>query len=178
MIPPSPFSPTEPARIYHKLRHAWALRRKQVPEVVCIDGVAIPKPRHSRSASARYCSLFFRPWCLNAGSREVPHVALLGLRAEQVQAFYTTNIDAAHRDVQHDFPAAWREYLCSGVVSANAAKVIRSFLVHTIAPGERDGDNGDEQSNEDAAPKPDEDAPKVTLNGRVLESLLQGQYEH
>ena len=75
--------------------------------------------------------------------------------------------------MQRDFPAAWREYICHGVVSANAAKVIRSFLVHTLAPEARgDDDPGDDEA--DAAPKPDEDVPKVTLDSRGLRSLLQG----
>ena len=53
--------PEEPHDVYRLFRHAWALVRKRIPDVVVIEGLKQPSTARTAVYNAQYCSLFFRP---------------------------------------------------------------------------------------------------------------------
>ena len=137
--------PHEPVDIYSIFRHAWVLERRRRPVVVCIEGVQVPKANKSAVDNSKYCSMFFRPWSLNLGCVRVPHVTLLAYTSREVNEFYEKmahcretmgkrrRMVGKQQVLQQNFVEAWKDYINGHVVSLNAEKLIRSFLLHTIA---------------------------------------------
>jgi len=86
--------PREPQAIYAVLRHSWVIVRRQRPYVPVLEGAKVPNATTSPTDSAKYFSLFFRPWTfvVNRGSQfseiescttgdtGISHFAMLGLQ--------------------------------------------------------------------------------------------------
>ena len=103
-------------------------------------------PRASRPSAenAKYCSLFFRPWTLLSGNMDIPHLSLLGLSLQHLEVYYsrTAHLSSVSEHEQMtqlplgqivEWARAWDVYVRGNVVSQAAAKLIRSFLLKTIA---------------------------------------------
>ena len=97
----------------------WVLERKRRPQVVCIEGVQLPKATRNTVDNSRYCTLFFRPWTLVHGAKEVPHLSLLGVTQEELHILYERFEGSVKRrrlhgkqhvkgDVECDHARAWR----------------------------------------------------------------------
>ena len=54
--------PREPKAIYETLRHSWVIVRRKRPHVPVLQGAKVPSATTSPNDSAKYFSLFFRPW--------------------------------------------------------------------------------------------------------------------
>ena len=117
--------------------------RKKRPDVVVIEGLKMPRASRAPAENAKYCSLFFRPWTLLAGNIDTPHLSLLGLSFKHLEAYYsrTAHLSVSESDQKTLLPLAqivewsraWDVYVRGNVVSQAAAKLIRSFLLKTIA---------------------------------------------
>ena len=125
--------------------------RKKRPDVVVIEGLKMPRASRAPAENAKYCSLFFRPWTLLAGNIDTPHLSLLGLSLQNLEAYYSRTAhlssvtDHEHSVTDHEqkmqlplpqiveWARAWDVYVRGNVVSQAAAKLIRSFLLKTIA---------------------------------------------
>ena len=178
-------------------RHSWVLVRKTRPDVIVIEGLKKPSVSQSSVHNAKYCSLFFRPWTLLAGTMRVPNISLLGLNLENLQAVYdasfddrkvlkvrktcrvqTAKTDTAAASIQPpsvlehiNWHAAWSEHLRGNVVSQAASGLIKSFLLHTLAAS--GAVHGDHESGSDGhESEPDPDVPPLHLREDHLQQLI------
>jgi hypothetical protein len=130
--------PAEPQYMYCTFRHMWVLERKPRPEVVCVEGVHMPKASRSATDNSKYCSLFFRPWTLNEGLVQVPHISLLGYKHDDVVSLYEKFESSFKKrrilgkqntgsEFAPDFVASWNDYIRGHVVTEHAAR--QAFLV-------------------------------------------------
>ena len=118
--------------------------RKKRPDVVVIEGLKMPRASRAPAENAKYCSLFFLPWTLLAGNIDTPHLSLLGLSLQHLEVYYsrTAHLSSVTDHEQKtqlpweqivEWARAWDVYVRGNVVSQAAAKLIRSFLLKTIA---------------------------------------------
>ena len=154
--------------------------------IILEAGLKLPSSARTAIFNSQYCSLFFRPWTLLNGSSRVPHLSLLGLRWEAMQEVYDTT---SQRDPkkqklvslseekkrqsifdQVDWGRAWDEYVRGHVVSQNAANLIKSFLLKTMAAAAKGGDSESEadESEDDNT----NDVPRLQLPAMKLRELL------
>ena len=161
-------------------RNSWVLERKQRPDVVVIEWLAMPARRQTKEYNSKYCSLFFRPWTLFIGSVDVPHISVLALPRAPLQRLYEESFHSfgeatseASNPVKDsmEWAVAWSEYVRGNVVSETAAELIRNFLLNTMFSGsERVEDADDERiptlySN---------DVPRLQLSTETFQKDLLG----
>ena len=121
-----------------------------------------------------------------SGSSRVPHLSLLGLRWEALQEVYdaTSQRDPKKQKLvslseetnrpsifdQVDWGRSWDEYVRGHVVSQNAANLIKSFLLKTMAAFAKGGDSESEadMSDDDNT----NDVPRLQLPAIKLRQLL------
>ena len=178
--------PLEPKDTYAFFRHAWVLVRKPRPEVPVLEGIGMPRASGNPTYNAKYCSTFFRPWCLVGGSAEVPHLGLLGCAQETLQHFYTVGVKNPKRRRMStkgpdrkinssiagalNFHCAWEEYIRGNVVSQNSVRLIKSFLMNTIAATHYE-DDIEAQSEADRSDAVN-DAPSLKLTVHALKTSM------
>ena len=135
--------------IYIPLPVAWVLVRKPRPEVPVLEGTGMPRAAGNPTYNGKYCSTFFRPWCLVGGSAEVPHLGLLACAQETLQHFDRVGVKKPKRRRMStkgpgrkmntsiagamNFQSAWENYIRGNVLSQNSVRLIQSFLMDTIA---------------------------------------------
>ena len=57
--------PKKPQAVYAVLRHSWVIVRRRRPHVLVLQGAKVPNAATPPSESAKYYSVFFRPWTLS-----------------------------------------------------------------------------------------------------------------
>ena len=62
------------------LRHSWVIVRLRRPYVPVLQGAKVPNAATSPTDSAKYFSLFFRPWTFQSCDAGIPHISMLGLQ--------------------------------------------------------------------------------------------------
>ena len=151
-------------------RHAWALVRKRRPDVVVIDGLPLPSVNKGSLFNAKYCSLFFRPWTLAKGDATVPHLSYLGLKKSSLQQELAAPkkigkkrpaAPPAPLQDKIDWGSAWSEYVRGNVVSESAARLIKSFLLNTMAAS---GGAADEAESEADATEDESELPPMKVS--------------
>ena len=121
--------------------------------------------------SAKYCSLFFRPWPLLNGDVVVPSITLLGLTRARLTMVYEKTpeqpdkvrrpLGTVHEptmETQVQWHEAWQEYIRGHIVSLSAADLIKSFLLHTLAASGSTNDHDNHSDREES-----EGEPGITL---------------
>ena len=95
--------PREPQAVYAVLRHSWVIVRRRRPYVPVLQGAKVPNAATSPTDSAKYFSVFFRPWTFGihgrsqddgiigsaTGEADIPHISMLGLQHLQAGATNT-----------------------------------------------------------------------------------------
>ena len=160
-------------------RNSWVLERKQRPDFVVIEGLAMPARRQSTQYNSKYCSLFFRPWTLFPGNVDVPHLSLLAIPRVPLQAFYASYFEdvESKADVKAtlqesmDWGAAWSTYVRGNVVSESAAQLIRNFLLNTMFSGSPSREDADD---EHARTLYTDSVPRLQLSTATFQSQLLG----
>ena len=139
--------PEEPRNLYEHFRHSWVLVRKHRPDVVCIEGTAVPRASRNAEENCKYFNTLFRPWTLTQGCPEVPHVSLINLTQSSLQEAYSRSTDPNKRRRSSDdaaptctlsFRQARSDYIDGHVVSKNAERIIKNMLMQSIASSQYD----------------------------------------
>ena len=60
-------------------------RRSYVP---VLEGTRLPSALQRHQDNAKYCSVFFRPWTLLAGTEDVPELQHLGAKLDALRIIY------------------------------------------------------------------------------------------
>ena len=159
--------PSEPTRMYEVFRHRWVIVRNRRPYVPVLEGSRLPGPSAAPEDSAKYCSLFFRPWSLVSDTAHVPFLANMGFsrgsRAEALQRqgkVKRRRLIGKKDGTPMNWQQAWDEYIRGNVVSKHAARLVQTFLVMKFA-------------GNDNAPSADDDAVDDSdAEGDIVSSLF------
>ena len=171
--------PSEPTRTYEVFRHRWVIVRNRRPHVPVLEGSRLPGPSAAPEDSAKYCSLFFRPWSLVSDTAHVPFLANMGFsrgsRAEALQRqgkVKRRRLIGKKDGTPMNWQQAWDEYIRGNVVSKHAARLIQTFLVMTFA-----GSDNTPSADDDAVDDSDVegDIPALTFSKEDARALLNRQ---
>ena len=170
--------PTEPEKVFGRIRHNFVIVRRRIPHVPLLEGAPLPSPVRAKEASAKYFSVFFRPWTLLDRKHDgVPHLSLLGIPANKLEEFgaATKRLRAkssARRGVATvediDFVESWNQYIHTGIVSQHSAKIIRSVLTACMAKSSEHEEEHEEADKSDV----DEEIPPLILGPEDFRRLL------
>ena len=175
--------PAEPASVFGRLRHNFVIVRHRIPHVPLLEGAPLPSPTRAKEASAKYFSVFFRPWTLLGGKHDgVPHLSLLGIPANKLEECHAAALEikrlriraktsakkvvATLEDVA--FAESWNQYIHSGIVSQHSAKLIRSVLTACMAKSSEHEEENEEGDKSDV----DEEIPPLVLGPEDFRKLL------
>ena len=112
----------------------------------------------------------------------VPHLSLLGFSHEDVVALYgkfppkfklqrVTEKQNTGSLFGADFVASWNQYIRCHLVSQNAARLIKSFLLHTLAATQYDRDTVEEETED--VQNADDDFKPFKLSTHCLQYVLR-----
>ena len=175
------------------LKHSWVIVRQRRPYVPVLQGVQVPTASTSPMDSAKYFSLFFRPWTFQSNDAGIPHICTLGLqhlkdnstdmsgcsvRNAATASFvkHDTQSDSPPEDVESDmvkdvsnFAASWASFLRKGVHSSEAAQLIQTLLINAMPTK----DIAEEDCDKAAESGVDEDIPTLAWRPDDMRALLQ-----
>ena len=168
--------PSEPVRTYETFRHRWVIVRNRRPYVPVLEGSRVPGPQTAPEDTAKYCSLFFRPWSLIADTIRVPYLANMGfLRDSRAQALEQKTKIKRRRLIGKqevtsiNWKQAWAEYIREDVVSKHAARIIQTFLVNSLSGSGNIHSTDDDNVDDSGA---DADIPPLTFTKEDAQALL------
>ena len=168
--------PSEPVRTYETFRHRWVIVRNRRPYVPVLEGSRVPGPQTAPEDTAKYCSLFFRPWSLIADTIRVPYLANMAFsRDSRAQALeQKTEIKRRRligkQEVRSiNWKQIWNEYIRENVVSKHAARIIQTFLVNSFSGSSNIHSAEDDNVDDSDA---DADIPPLTFTREEAQALL------
>jgi len=131
-------------------RHLWVLVRRDRPICPCPEQTPLPKRGMPKEDKARLCSVYLRPWTLfkESASATVPFLSNLDVFTGQRKRMRGKTASEASVDVEEvrDWRLSWRTYLAGNIVSDHAARIIKNFLLGTLAEGRHHEDSDGEDA--------------------------------
>ena len=141
-----------------------------------LEGSKVPGPQTAPEDTAKYCSLFFRPWSLIADTIRVPYLANMAFtRDSRAQALeQKTEIKrrrlTGKQEVRSiNWKQTWTEYIREDVVSKHAARIIQTFLVNSLSGSSNIHSAEDDNVDDSDA---DADIPPSTFTREEAQALL------
>ena len=129
--------PDEPATA--QVRHTWVLVRRAHPCVPKPSGTPLLKRFMSAEDKGRLLSVYLRPWVLHRrrATAKVPHVAdliiLVTHAFQRRRRVFGKTVTTNSISYPRSFADAWEDYRKQHVVSKNALRLIRNFLLTQMA---------------------------------------------